>query len=149
MQNTPTQENYVEVIWRLIEEKGYARVAEIADYMGVNKPAVSKMVQKLSVNGLVEYERYRGLTLTSEGQVLGKQLCVRHQVLECFLELLGIQDTDQIHQTVEGIEHHMNGDALNRIAQLVRYIEMNRQWWEEFTSCEGLDELVSFSQDSA
>jgi len=57
-------EDYLEVIYGLIQTKGYARAVDIAEQLGVKSPSVTAMVQKLDDMGLVVYERYRGLTLT-------------------------------------------------------------------------------------
>jgi len=57
-------EDYLEVIYGLIQTKGYARAVDIAEQLGVKTPSVTAMVQKLDDMGLVVYERYRGLTLT-------------------------------------------------------------------------------------
>lgn len=77
MVTTPTQEDYVEAIWSLIQDKGYARTIDLAERLGVNSSSVSKMIQRLDEDGLLVYERYRGMVLTNEGYKLGQQLSTR------------------------------------------------------------------------
>ena len=133
MATTPTNEDYVETIWSLIQNKGYARTVDIADRLGVNSASVSKMIQRLDGDGLLVYERYRGLGMTDEGFQLGQQLSKRHQTLEIFFQYLGIKDPDEIYQTVEGIEHYVNANVLERISALVAYIEQHPEWWNQYS----------------
>ncbi|RKJ44083.1 transcriptional regulator MntR, partial [Butyricicoccus sp. 1XD8-22] len=68
------------------------------------------------------YEKYRGLTLTSKGERLGKRLVKRHELLEQFLRLIGV-DEELIYADVEGIEHHLSWNSIDRIADLVQLLE--------------------------
>ena len=65
---TPSMEDYIEQIYLLIEEKGYARVSDIAENLNVHPSSVTKMVQKLDQEEYLIYEKYRGLILTEKGK---------------------------------------------------------------------------------
>ncbi len=119
---TPSMEDYLERIYILIEEKGYARVSDIAEALEVHPSSVTKMVQKLDKSDYLIYERYRGLILTAKGKKIGKRLVYRHELLEDFMRLIGVNDT-HIYQDVEGIEHHLSWDAIDRIGDLVQYFQ--------------------------
>lgn len=119
---TPSMEDHIEIIYQLIEEKGYARVSDIAEALSVLPSSVTKMVQKLDKDGYLIYERYRGLILTPQGQKLGKRLVKRHDLLEQFLRLIGVEE-ERIYHDVEGIEHHLSWNSINRIADLVQLLE--------------------------
>jgi Mn-dependent DtxR family transcriptional regulator len=121
---TPSMEDHIEIIYSLIEQKGYARVSDIAEALSVLPSSVTKMVQKLDKDGYLIYERYRGLVLTPRGQKLGKRLLKRHDLLEQFLRLIGV-DEERIYEDVEGIEHHLSWNSINRIADLVQVLEEN------------------------
>jgi Mn-dependent DtxR family transcriptional regulator len=82
------------------------------------------MVQKLDKDGYLIYERYRGLMLTPKGLKLGKRLVQRHDLLEQFLRLIGVQE-DKIYEDVEGIEHHLSWNSIDRIADLIQAMEEN------------------------
>ncbi len=60
---TPSMEDYLERIYLLMSEKGYARVSDIAEHLGVHPSSVTKMVQKLDREEYLVYEKYRGLML--------------------------------------------------------------------------------------
>jgi Mn-dependent DtxR family transcriptional regulator len=119
---TPSMEDHIEQIYLLINNKGYARVSDIAEALSVLPSSVTKMVQKLDKDGYLIYEKYRGLTLTVKGEKLGKRLVQRHELLEQFLRLIGV-DEDKIYQDVEGIEHHLSWNSIDRIADLVQLME--------------------------
>ena len=119
---TPSMEDHIEQIYLLIDNKGYARVSDIAEALSVLPSSVTKMVQKLDKDGYLVYEKYRGLTLTPKGQKLGKRLVQRHELLEQFLRLIGV-DEERIYNDVEGIEHHLSWNSIDRIADLVQLLE--------------------------
>lgn len=119
---TPSMEDHIEIIYSLIEQKGYARVSDIAEALSVLPSSVTKMVQKLDKDGYLIYERYRGLVLTPKGQKLGKRLLQRHGLLEQFLRVIGVEE-ERIYGDVEGIEHHLSWNSIDRIADLVQLLE--------------------------
>ncbi|TYR82438.1 transcriptional regulator MntR [Priestia megaterium] len=123
---TPSMEDYIEQIYMLIEDKGYARVSDIADALAVHPSSVTKMVQKLDKDEYLIYEKYRGLVLTPKGQKIGKRLVYRHELLEQLLRIIGV-DEKNIYNDVEGIEHHLSWNSIDRIGDLVQYFEENRQ----------------------
>jgi len=117
---TPSMEDYLERIYMLIDEKGYARVSDIAEGLEVHPSSVTKMIQKLDKDNYLIYEKYRGLVLTSKGKKVGKRLVDRHQLLEDFLKIIGVQE-EHIYQDVEGIEHHLSWNSITCIEALVEY----------------------------
>lgn len=122
MAATPSMEDYLEKIYKLIDNKGYARVSDIAEGLEVHPSSVTKMIQKLDKDNYLIYERYRGLVLTSKGKKMGKRLVERHHLLESFLKLIGVQE-ENIYKDVEGIEHHLSWDSITCIEVLVEYFQ--------------------------
>lgn len=119
---TPSMEDYIEQIYLLISTKGYARVSDIAEALAVHPSSVTKMVQKLDRNEYLSYERYRGFDLTPKGKKIGKRLVFRHDLLEEFLKTIGVKE-ELIYDDVEGIEHHLSWDSIDRIGDLVQYFK--------------------------
>ncbi len=119
---TPSMEDYIEQIYILIEDKGYARVSDIAENLSVHPSSVTKMVQKLDKDEYLIYEKYRGLSLTMKGKKIGQRLVYRHELLEQFLRVIGVKE-EHIYQDVEGIEHHLSWESIDRIVDLVQYFE--------------------------
>ncbi len=123
-------EDYLERIYRLIDEKGYARVSDIAEGLEVHPSSVTKMIQKLDKDNYLIYEKYRGLVLTNKGKKIGKRLVDRHHLLETFLTIIGVQE-DKIYADVEGIEHHLSWDSITCIESLVEYFNRDPSRAEE------------------
>jgi Mn-dependent DtxR family transcriptional regulator len=115
---SPSWEDYLERIHELIEAKGYARAADIAKELGVAAGSVSAMVQRLATAGLLNYERYRGLTLTDTGAAAALGIRHRHRVLTAFLTELGVPP-DVVARDVEGLEHHLSSVTVEKIEALL------------------------------
>lgn len=115
---TPSMEDYIEQIYLQLEARGEARVSDVAEALSVLPSSVTKMAQRLDREGYVVYERYRGLELTEKGLAFGKKLVRRHDLLEQFLRIIGVEEKN-IYQDVEGIEHHLSWNAMDRITDLV------------------------------
>lgn len=130
--STPSQEDYLEAIWVLTEEKGYARVTDLAERLSISPASASKMIRRLHEAGLLTYERYRGFALTAEGRRQGRLLYARHQILERFLTHLKLGSAENVHDIVEGIEHHFDALRLHQIEHLVTYIDQHPTWWDAF-----------------
>lgn len=139
---TPSMEDYLERIYKLIEEKGYARVSDIAEGLEVHPSSVTKMIQKLDKDEYLIYEKYRGLVLTNKGKKMGKRLMARHQLLEEFLGLIGVLE-ENIYKDVEGIEHHLSWDSITRIETLVEFFKRDEKRIQELRDIH--NELVSES----
>ena len=110
-------EDYLERILELINSKGYARVVDIAAALKISQASVTNMVQRLDADGLLKYEKYRGLILTTAGKTLACKIAQRHQLLTDFLKLLGLDDR-VIYHDVEGMEHHISSSTLRAIEAL-------------------------------
>ena len=117
-------EDYLERILDLLDSKGYARVVDIASSLKISQASVTNMVQRLDAEGLLKYEKYRGLILTTAGEKLARSIAHRHQLLTDFLELFGINE-EVIYHYVEGMEHHISAPTVRAIEALT--VQMRRQ----------------------
>jgi Mn-dependent DtxR family transcriptional regulator len=118
---TQTQEDYLERIHELIEEKGYARVSDIATELKLKHPTVTVMVQQLSKLGYLNYERYRGFTLTLKGLKVARNIKARHNLLTEFFLQLHVEPRT-VAQDIEGIEHHLSNASLAGIKRLIAHL---------------------------
>jgi Mn-dependent DtxR family transcriptional regulator len=115
--NSAAVEDYLERILELIQSKGYARVVDIAASLKISQASVTNMVQRLDAEGLLKYEKYRGLILTEAGEAVARSITRRHELLTDFLNLLGL-DQRVISHDVEGMEHHISPSTLRAIEAL-------------------------------
>src|SRR5690625_4259876 len=83
------------------------------------------MVQKLDKDNFLNYERYRGFVLTKKGKEIGERLVFRHDLLEQFLEIIGVDEAN-VYDDVEGIEHHLSWNSIDRIKDLVAYFNADQ-----------------------
>lgn len=114
----------MERIHELIEEKGYARVVDIASSLQVTQASVTNMVQKLDELGFLNYEKYRGLILTDKGREIACSIQRRHETLSRFFSVFGIDPDVQKHD-IEGIEHHLSPSTVQVLADLACFFEEN------------------------
>lgn len=105
------REDYLECISQLIGSKGYARAVDIAATLEIAQASVTNMTQRLALEGLLKYEKYRGVTLTAEGEKLAADIILRHVILTRLLRHFGM-DEHTIYRDVEGMEHHVSRQAL-------------------------------------
>ena len=119
--NSSAVEDYLERILELIKTKGYARVVDIATSLGISQASVTNMIQRLDAEGLLKYEKYRGLVLTTAGETLARNIAQRHKLLTDFLTLLGV-DERVIDHDVEGMEHHISPATLRAIEALTEQL---------------------------
>src|SRR6476660_2132997 len=129
-------EDYLEQILGLINTKGYARMADIAQRLKISQASVTNMVQRLDAQGLLKYEKYRGLVLTTAGESLARNIMLRHQLLTDFLRTLGITE-EVIYHDVEGMEHHISPQTLQAIEALLAELHQNPALVEHIKSRAG------------
>lgn len=125
-------EDFLEIILELIEAKGEARVAQIADSLSVSRPTVTQMVGRMAEDGWVRHEKYQPVHLTPRGAAHAEWMRHRHGVLVRFLRLLGLPEA-RAHLETEGIEHHLPHDTVAAIERLVENGEADADLWSRLT----------------
>ena len=118
-ERTDRMEDYLEVIYELVEEKGYATTVDISIYLNVSSPSVTKMVQRLDESGYLNYEKYRGIKLTDEGIRVARNIRNRHGLLAEFFKIIGV-DEEIANNDAEGIEHHLHPQTIKKLEEFVR-----------------------------
>jgi Mn-dependent DtxR family transcriptional regulator len=119
---TDRMEDYLEVIYELVQQKGYATTIDISQYLNVSSPSVTKMVKRLDETGYLKYEKYRGICLTQQGIDVAMSIHQRHSLLAEFLKMIGV-DKDIANKDAEGIEHHLHPQTLKKLEEFVKTIK--------------------------
>jgi DtxR family manganese transport transcriptional regulator len=109
-------EDYVELIADLIDERGEARVVDLAGRLGVTNATVNNTIHRLQRDGLVTSKPYRSIFLTEEGRKLAESARERHTIVFDFLVAIGV-DTDSAEADAEGIYHHVSDATLDALRQ--------------------------------
>ncbi len=112
-------EDYVEMIGDLIAELGEARVADIAERMGVAQPTATKAVARLKREGFATSRPYRGVFLTEEGAALAERVRARHRTVVALLVAVGVPE-EVAELDAEGIEHHVSAQSLKAFEQFLQ-----------------------------
>jgi DtxR family manganese transport transcriptional regulator len=111
VQAMAVMEDYVEMISDLLAELGEARIADLAQRMGVTHPTATKAVARLKREGLAVSRPYRGVFLTDEGAALADKVRARHRTLVDLLVAVGVP-ADVAELDAEGMEHHVSDASL-------------------------------------
>ena len=119
---TDRMEDYLEVIYELVEQKGYATTVDISTYLNVSSPSVTKMTQRLDETGYLKYEKYRGIRLTDEGVRIAQNIRNRHGLLAEFFKMIGV-DEDSANSDAEGIEHHLHPETIKRLEDFMNVLK--------------------------
>ena len=122
---TRSQEDYLKALYQLHGDQRPVPTRELAQRLGISSPSVSEMVARLTAQGLVEHDRYRGQQLTREGRKVALELVRHHRLLEMFLvEVLGYT-WDEVHDEAERLEHVISERMEARIFELLGRPELD------------------------
>src|SRR2546428_6736670 len=122
---TRSQEDYLKALYLLGGDQRPVPTRELAQRLGISSPSVSEMVTRLSAQGLVEHDRYRGQQLTREGRKAALELVRHHRLLEMFLvRVLGYR-WDEVHDESERLEHEISERMAQRIFELLGRPELD------------------------
>ena len=110
--------DYVKAIWE-VAGSGAASTKDVAERLSIAPPSVTNMFARLQEMGLVEYERYRGASLTELGRGEALRLVRRHRLIETFLlEHLGYS-WEKVHEEAERLEHAVSDEFTERLAEFL------------------------------
>lgn len=120
---TESMEDYLEMIYRLVKEKGYVRAVDLSEALQFQASSITKMIQKLDEAGFIKYEKYRNIALTPLGEKYGSFLVWRDMTLKKFLRYLNAKSG--VDEQVEGIEHYITPKTMQLISNLITFFELN------------------------
>lgn len=129
---TSAMEDYLEMIYRNSLDTGLLRSNKLSELLSVHPSSVTKMLQKLSGLGYVDYQKYGIIFLTEKGRLVGAFLYNRHKVLEKFLRYIGNNENPLVE--TELIEHHISPETLTNIGLFTRFLDENPEYIERFHS---------------
>lgn len=124
--STVSKENYLKAIFNYNVNIGEsATTKKIAEELSVSNAAITDMAKKLSEEGLISYEKYKGMELTSEGEKIALKVVRRHRLWELFLvKVLGL-NWNEVHNEAEKLEHQTSEFLIDRIDEFLGYPEFD------------------------
>lgn len=107
------EDQYLETMYKFYEENGEnahtrVRTGDLAERLGVSPASATEMIQRLSAKGYIDYERYKGAKLTTEGLKHGQMIKRRHRLAEVLLERIPFEGNT--HETACRLEHAIDDD---------------------------------------
>jgi len=116
--------DYVKAVWE-VAGTGAASTKDVAARLSVSPASVSNMFVRLQEMGFVEYERYRGASLTGRGRGEALRLVRRHRLIETFLlEHLGYS-WREVHEEAERLEHVVSDEFTERLEEFLGHPEQD------------------------
>lgn len=119
---TKTEENYLKAIFKISEKsKKSATTNAIAHQLGTSAASVTDMLKKLAEKELINYERYKGVTLKATGSRVATTLIRKHRLWEVFLVKNLRFSWDQVHEIAEELEHIPSDELIMRLDAFLDY----------------------------
>lgn len=113
---THTEENYLKAIYKISEkDKKAVSTNAISGKIKTSAASVTDMIKRLSTKGLVNYEKYKGVTLTDIGNKHATNLIRKHRLWEVFLVEKLKFDWQEVHDIAEEMEHIQSPELVNRL----------------------------------
>jgi DtxR family Mn-dependent transcriptional regulator len=114
---SPKMEDYLKVIYDLqAEGADTVSTSSIAEMLEVTPPTATSMMETLEDRGLVDREKYKGVTLTPEGETVALEVLRHHRLLETYLAEALDYDWAAVHDEADQLEHHISEEFERRVA---------------------------------
>lgn len=124
--------HYLTTIQRLLEERGYARVTDIANALKKSKGTVSIMTGKMGKEGFIEFDDNGFIRLTQRGQSLsGKYLGTKALLFRFFTQIMGVP-AQNASQDACHLEHRLSTEATKSLVRLMKFFEGDPKELERF-----------------
>ena len=105
-------EDYLEMILRLQETKGYVRAVDISNGLSVSKPSVSVAMRNLRENGYITVDKDNYIHLAEAGMAIAREIYERHRFLTEFLTYIGV-DAETAEKDACRIEHDISASTFD------------------------------------
>lgn len=122
MEITGKAEDYLRGIYEITQEKGFARIRDIANHLDVKPSSAVEMVRKLDRLQLVRYEKYGGVMLTSKGREMAEVIEKRHETFKKFLEIILVPKNVAL-KDAHVLEHRLHPRTILQFSKFVDFIE--------------------------
>lgn len=116
MTQSRSKEDFLKTVYVLQQERERVTTNELSDALNIRAPSVTDMAQRLVEDGLIDYEKYRGVRLTEAGERIALKMLRRHRLIELYLvQELGYPLPD-VHDEAEKLEHAISDRFVEALA---------------------------------
>ncbi len=113
--NSQSEEDYLKALYHLEMDFDAVSTNSIADYLDMKPSSVTDMLKKLAEKKFINYEKYKGTSLTKKGRLIALSIIRKHRLWETFLvEKLGF-GWDQVHIIAEQLEHIKSEELIENL----------------------------------
>ena len=117
-----SQEDYLKAMYVLKMKNGEIRVTDIAEYMEISKPSVTKAINNMKEIALVNSKTYGKIELTQKGIDIAKKVLEAYDISYVFLkEVLGLTE-EKAKKEAEKLKLTMEDETLNSLAKYVHKV---------------------------
>jgi DtxR family Mn-dependent transcriptional regulator len=120
-----SKEDYLSVIYKNRDDDGKIKANVIAGKLSVSGAAVTDMLKKLSKDGYIKYERYKGINLTTVGEDYARNMVRRHRIWEVFLYQIVRMPWNKVHDEANNLEHSGSDELINRMEEMLHFPEFD------------------------
>ncbi len=115
-------EDYLEAIYNSLRVRGEAKTNQIADDLGIKAPSVTEMFQKLDTQGLINYRKYGGVTLTEKGVKIAKGVRESHEAIREFFKLLQVSE-ELADEDACKVEHNLSVETNTQLQKFIQFLK--------------------------
>lgn len=116
---TATMQDYAKAIYLLGQDARSVTNGQLATYFGISAPAVTEMLKKLAVHGLIDYHPRADVNLTAQGTSVALTIIRHHRLIELYLVTALGMPWDVVHAEAEVLEHVMSASLEARITAVL------------------------------
>ena len=144
-----SQEDYLEAISHIVDQKQAARTKDIADRLSVASSSVTRALHSLAEVGLINYTPYDFVTLTDEGRVAAHRIIRKHETLKDFFVKVLLVDEEEADRAACKMEHAIPQTILERFVRFIEYSETrSADWLKDFPGvCDATSEQAELKRD--
>jgi len=112
----------MKVIYHLSEGQGVlVNTSTIASSLSTTSASVTDMIKRLAEKNLVDYEKYKGVKVTSKGEKVALKIIRKHRLWELFLTKVLKFKWDEVHLMAEELEHASSDELINRMDEYLGF----------------------------
>ena len=113
--NSQSEEDYLKALYHLEMDFNAVSTNSIANFLDMKPSSVTDMLKKLAEKKFINYQKYKGTSLTKKGKLIALSIIRKHRLWETFLvEKLGF-GWDQVHTIAEQLEHIKSDELIENL----------------------------------
>lgn len=116
IEQTTAVEDFLKAVYVLQQRDERASTNALREALNITAPSVTDMAKRLTDSGLIDYQKYKGVRLTEDGERVALQILRRHRLIELYLvQELGYE-LHEVHEEAENLEHAVSDQFIEAIS---------------------------------